>query len=83
MNKEEELFQLINEVKDKLPSHYVKNIIECNQCNERGIAFEDLCEHLYEYEVPISHEFYDKLVSFGKSINVESSYWEDLRELIK
>jgi hypothetical protein len=73
---------LLNGVKNKLPQNDVKNILEFIDNNEFGLAFETLCTQLYEYNIQISSEFYEKISSCGKSINIPSSIWLSLKELI-
>jgi hypothetical protein len=76
------LFELLNEVKDKLPLQDIKNITEFIENREWGLAHEILCIQLYEYHIQISPEFYKKISSFGKSIRTQSSIWLPLKELI-
>ncbi|HRD56152.1 MAG TPA: MafI family immunity protein [Parachlamydiaceae bacterium] len=77
-----QLNELINEANTKLPIDDIKNILEFIENNEFGIAFETFCTQLYEYDIKISSEFYEKIVFLGQSINIEPSLWLPLKELI-
>ncbi len=74
---------LLNEVKNKIPEADIKNILEFIENNEFGIAYETLCTQLYEYNIQISCDFYEKVSSYGKSIKIEPSLWLPLKELLK
>jgi hypothetical protein len=75
--------QLFYEVKNRLPSNDAKNIEEFIDHNEFGLAFETLCCQLYEYDITISKEFYEKIVLYGESIEIKPSEWLPLKELIR
>lgn len=74
--------QLFYEVKSKLQPRDAENVEEFIDHNEFGLAFETLCCQLYEYEIPISKDFYEKVVIYGESIEINSSEWLPLKELI-
>jgi hypothetical protein len=77
------LYDLLNEVKDKLRPEdemYIKEFIEHN---ELGLAYETLCTQIYEYGVQISPTSYEKIIFCGNSMGIEPSMWLPLKELIK
>lgn len=78
-----QLTQLLNEVKKKLPPDEIKNIAGFIEHNEFGLAYETLCTQLYEYNMQISSEFYEKVSLCGKSMKIEPSTWLPLKELVK
>jgi len=77
-----QLTQLLNEVKKSLPPDDIKKIVEFIENNEFGLAYETLCTQLYEYNIQISCEFYEKISFCGKSIKIQPSMWMPLKELI-
>ncbi len=77
-----QLTQLLNEVKNRLPPNDIKNIVGFIKNNEFGLAYETLCTQLYEYNIQISCEFYEKISFCGKSIKIQPSIWVPLKELI-
>lgn len=77
-----QLSQLLHEVKDRLPPEDIKNIVEFVENNEFGLAYETLCTQLYEHNIQISCELYEKISFYGKSIKIQPSMWLPLKELI-
>lgn len=74
-----QIIQLLEDV--KLPAADIENIIEFTAHNEYGLAYETLCTQLYEYSVPISSAYYEKLSSIGMLMEIDSSMWLSLEEL--
>lgn len=77
-----QIIQLLNEVKNDLPTDDIKNIREFAENNEFGLAYEILCTQLYEYSVQISCDYYNKISLYGKSIQIQPSVWLPLKELV-
>lgn len=50
--------------------------------NEGVIAFENICQNIYEYDVRISKELYNEIEELGLRYNLEKGTWEFLNELI-
>jgi hypothetical protein len=50
---------------------------------ERVVAFENLGQNLYEYEIPISADEYEQLATVGREWNVAPDGWRFLAELIR
>ena len=50
--------------------------------NEGVIAFENICQNIYEYDVRISKELYKEIEELGLRYNLEKGTWEFLNELI-
>ncbi|WP_284452577.1 MafI family immunity protein [Parachlamydia acanthamoebae] len=73
---------LMNEVSNDLPKQDVQNIIEFVKYREWGVAFETLCTQLYEFDIKISPDSYEKIAVLGKLMKLESSNWEFLKELV-
>ncbi len=65
-------------VADQLPQSDIDGIWESIDGGEPGIAFEDLCTQLYEYEVPVSDQTLDVLSDIGAYTGFDPKLWEDL-----
>ena len=78
----DELRALLSELTEKLQKDDFNIINELIDNREWGIAIETLCTQIYEYDIKISPEFYEKLASFAKSLNMQSTIWLPLRKLI-
>ena len=77
-----QLTLLLNEVKDALPPNDTKLILEFINHNECGLAYETLCTQIYEYDIHISSEFFDKIFSIGKLLEIEPFIWMPIKELV-
>lgn len=78
-----QLYELLNEINNKLPKEDINRIVEFLENNEFGLAFETFCTQLYEFNIPISSTFYEKISFYGQSIEIHPSIWVPLKELIQ
>lgn len=78
-----QLFQSLGDLIEKLPSSDAINVKEFITHGEWGLAYEILCSQLYEYDVEVSLEYYQKIASLGELMEVTPSTWSLLKELIK
>lgn len=59
----------------------VRDILETVQAGEYEIAFDTLCSWIYEDELSISREYYDRLVRFSAEVGCEEQA-SRLQELV-
>ena len=57
----------------------VKDLLEAN---EYGIAFEVLCENLYEFSCPISYIAHKKIEAIGIELKADKDLWLRLMPLV-
>ncbi|WP_241068506.1 MafI family immunity protein [Achromobacter insuavis] len=52
---------------------------------EKVLAFETLCDHIYEYDIPISQSEYEIAINLalGMDLSSEENRFRCLKELIK
>ena len=67
---------------DVLNQSLVADISFYIHSREWGLAFDIMCENLYEYELPISQQTYKLLEDIGLSLHFEKDYWEMLKPQI-
>lgn len=60
------------------PLRDVEHIEGLIQVGERGVAFENLCTQIYEYEIRLPSDLRETLVSIGERLGVAPRYWERL-----
>lgn len=77
-----QLHELVNETKEKLPQYDIENILEFIDCDEWGLAYEILCSQIYEYEVSITREFYERIRFLGKKKHINPDVWQNLESLV-
>ena len=58
------------------------SIVELIQVGEWGIALENICTQLYEYEAPVSWVTYQQIKKCGERMKLSAHSWEFLRELV-
>lgn len=78
---DDELARSIGLFRGKLPDDQIQDMIELSNAGEPGIAFENLCTQLYEYDVIVDKETLESLRKIGKSMNVDDRYCERLCSL--
>ena len=74
---------LIDDVKDLLPQTDINNAREMVEYNEFGVGFEIICEQLFENDIKISSNIYEKIVAIGKSMEMKETSWNFLETLLK
>ncbi|MEM7557323.1 MAG: MafI family immunity protein [Cyanobacteria bacterium P01_A01_bin.84] len=78
----EQLEKALYLTRDVLIPDRIEGISSCIHAGEWGIAFEILCENLYEYESPISKQVYELLEEIGSTLKIKKYYWENLKPQI-
>ena len=80
---EDDLRHAVSLFKGKLPNDQLQDMIDLTNAGEPGVAFENLCTQLYEFEVRIDNDVLDKLTKIGKSMNIADRYCERLSSLLQ
>jgi hypothetical protein len=75
---EPRLRQVLRELADSLPEDDVDSILGLIEAGEWGIALENLCTQLYEYDIPIPRHLLDEIALLGHKMKLEPDYWESL-----
>ena len=76
---ERKLLEEIQTYAGQLPADQVKDIADLAQAGEPGVAFENLCMQLYEYDIAVDNGMLSKLKSIGIAMGIESEYWDRLQ----
>lgn len=90
MQREAKIINGINEVlplvrNSPISADLRKRIISVEdllKANEYGIAFEILCENLYEFSCPISKITHEKIEAIGVELKADKNLWLRLIPLI-
>lgn len=78
---EDELARAIGLFRGKLPDDQIQDMMDLAKAGEPGVAFENLCTQLYEYDVVVGEETLGDLRNIGKSMNIDNRYCERLGSL--
>ena len=73
--------ELIDSIKFLLPQSDVDNATEMIEHNEFGVGFNIICEQLYEHDIKISDEIYQKIIELGRKMELPDSEWILLKDL--
>jgi uncharacterized protein YjgD (DUF1641 family) len=81
-NIEKEIIKLVNEL-NNLPEIDKNNILMYAKNKEWGIALDTLSNQLYENNIRITSEVYEKIGEIGSQMQMPITAWDFLKELIK
>lgn len=77
-----EILSLLSEVPD-LPKADRDNVVMFLEGGEWGLAFDSLCHQIYENDITIAENFYERAASIASSMQIENSEWAFLSELVR
>ena len=79
---EKELLEIVEELSDQLEKDILSHIKDLAQAGEWGVALEDLCNMLFEYDVKISQRIFNRIEKLGIAMSMEKSSWDFIKPLI-
>lgn len=81
--KIQKLTKLLNAIKDKLSSEDFEAIFELINQNEWKLGFDTLCWKLYEHDIPISQDYYNRLIAYCIFSDLPESELLYMKDLIQ
>jgi hypothetical protein len=75
---EERMMSIVHTLSGRLSPTDSENIISLVRAGEWGVALENLCTQLYEYDIDVPVETYQDIASVGEAMGIEPRYWENL-----
>lgn len=75
---EDKLVAIIVGFERELPAAQVAEMQELAKAGEPGIAFENLCTQLYEYDVAIDSARLEMIAEVGRFMGIDDSFWQNL-----
>ncbi len=72
MNYETEIISIVKIYQRQFSKDRVKSIIELAQNNEHGIALENLCSEIYEHNLLITRDDFNKLKQMIDEMDLSS-----------
>lgn len=73
------LVRVIDALRGHLPAEQAQDMLDLTRAGEPGVALENLCTQLAEYEVAISLPLYDQIRLLGKAMQLDETYWVGLK----
>ncbi|TWU00429.1 hypothetical protein Pla108_13800 [Botrimarina colliarenosi] len=75
---EDELVAIIVGFERELPAAQVAEMQELTKAGEPGIALENLCTQLYEYDVAVDTVRLQQIAAVGHLMGIDENYWQAL-----
>ena len=71
--------------RDRLDNELLQDAINYVDYDERGLAFETICDHLSEYEVSINKDEYDLAIKICNELKMDQNNisLQHLKELVR
>jgi len=68
---------LIN-IGSALPSDEIADMLNMTRAGEPGVALENLCEQIVEYEITVDAAVLEKIILLANQMGFDPSYWRDI-----
>lgn len=78
MSIEENTIQVIGQFSERLPADFIEECRSLARHNEWGLAIENLCTQLYEYDVQPSAQELDEIRRLAESAGLKEDTWDFL-----
>jgi hypothetical protein len=76
---ENQMLEAIDQFASKLPAERAQSMRELVMAGESGVAFENLCENLFDYETFPEKAMWERLKTIGLAMKINPEYWERLQ----
>ncbi|WP_437779231.1 MafI family immunity protein [Sorangium sp. So ce1097] len=77
---ERRLQHLLNQFGADLPPEQIEDMKELIQAGEPGVALENYCTQLFEYDVAVPSDIVNELEELGRAMGIHEKYWMRLRQ---
>lgn len=73
------LLNLIAECSDStIPTTQLQDMASLVKAGEPGVALENLCTQLFEYDVRVAPGVAAQLATVGRAMGIDEKYWQNL-----
>jgi hypothetical protein len=72
---EARLAEVLNRSKGSIPDEQLADMQDLNEHGEPGVALENFCTQLDEYDVAVPQELWNELRCLGEAMGLDESYW--------
>jgi hypothetical protein len=76
---ERRLLVLLNQLHDELPAAELEEMKDLVRAGEPGVALENCCSQLFEYERKVPKSIVDALDELARAMGVDEKYCRNLR----
>lgn len=78
---ESRLLMILGGLSGKLEPHRIEMIADLVKAGEPGVALENLCSELDEYDVIIPQPALIEIATLGTAMRIKPDYWQRLKDL--
>jgi hypothetical protein len=75
---ESRLLIVLDALQDKLPCEQIDDMRDLTKAGEPGVALENLCTQLFEYDVSVLQSVRDELATLGTAMGIGADHWTRL-----
>lgn len=75
---ESRLVEILNGFEGMLPPEQLDDMRSLANAGEPGVALENFCTQLYEYDVSVPATVLEELSKLGSAMGIRPEYWLDL-----
>ena len=72
--------ELLRKFTGRLEGDYLREYSALVEAGEWGVAFENLCVQLYEFEVHVDESEYEQIETAGSLMGLDASCWSFLKQ---
>jgi len=76
---ESRLLIVLDGLQERLPGEQIQDMRSLAKAREPGVALENLCSQLFEYDVDVSKAVRDELAALGTAMGIRPDYWSRLQ----
>lgn len=76
--RERRLHRVADALAGDLPNEDISNFRSLVDAGEPGVALENLCSQIFEYDVTITSAVYNEIIALGRAMKLDESWWSIL-----
>ena len=70
-----DIIDLVNRFRGRLPDRWLNDYVEYAEHLEWGLAFEMLCEQLFEYDIVPRESEVSSIARLGTEMGIDKKFW--------
>ena len=76
------LLKIVAGLAGQLPSDQLQDMSDLVAAGESGVAFENLCTQIYEFDIRVDSTVLADLQKVGAALGVKPTYWQRLEGIV-
>ncbi len=79
---ESKLIEIANQYTNTLSLDIIEHVTDLAKASEWGVGLEELCNMLYEHDIPLKKSQFQEIKEFANAISLDEFSYEMLEELV-